>query len=301
MKKFIYVLGGIGLLLFSCNALKKGWDNLNLFPVAQDIELGKQVSMEIESNQAEFPVVPEKGNEVLYNYVKSLVTKILSSGKVNYANDFPWKITLINDINTLNAFATPGGYIYIYTGLLKFLDSEDQLAGVLGHEIAHAANRHSTKQLSKILGVQVLADASLGKQEVVKQVATTLLALSFSRAHETDADSMSVIYLCNSEYNAAGASGFFKKMQDQPSPPTWMSTHPNPKNRIENIDGKQKSLGCTGTATKSAEYAKIKALVDKIPGSKQSTDPANKTESNTPLPANDSDKRHKKIEKPGGK
>lgn len=81
----------------------------------------------------------------------------------------------------------------------------------MGHEIAHASKRHSTKQLTKSLGLQVLADAALGKQETVKQVATALISLSFSRAHETQADSMSVIYLCPTDYNANGASAFLKR------------------------------------------------------------------------------------------
>ncbi|MBK8954241.1 MAG: M48 family metalloprotease [Saprospiraceae bacterium] len=297
------------ILTSSCKTLKEGWDNLNLFPVSQDVELGKKVYLEISSNQAEYPELPRKGNELVYNYVESIVQKILKAGKVEYANDFEWKVTLINDLNTLNAFATPGGYIYIYTGLISFLDSEDQLAGVIGHEIAHAAKRHSTKQLSKSLGVQILADAALGKQEMIKQVATALLSLSFSRAHETQADSMSVVYLCPTNYNAAGASGFFKKMENQPAPPSWLSTHPNPKNRIENIDSKNKQLACTGKETYAKEYAKIKELVVKIapvkptesktlPKDSTSQKPPAKTQ--TPTPANTQDKRQKKLEKPGG-
>ncbi len=308
MKPLFLCLASFILFTSSCKSLKEGWDNLNLFPVSQDVELGKKVYLEISANQTEYPELPEKGNELLYQYVRNIVQKILKGEKVEYANDFAWKVTIINDLNTLNAFATPGGYIYLYTGLIAFLDSEDQLAGVLGHEIAHAAKRHSTKQLSKTLGVQILADAALGKEEMIKQVATTLLSLSFSRAHETDADSMSVVYLCPTHYNAAGASGFFKKMENQPVPPTWLSTHPNPKNRIQNIDGKHQRLACTGKETYQNEYQKIKNLVAKITPVKKETTPtlpqdSIKTNPKTQVPVNsgDEDKRHKKLEKPGGK
>lgn len=310
MKIILRFVLAVLILNSSCKTLKSGWDNLNLFPVSQDVALGKQVHLEIAGNQTEFPKLPEQGNEVVYNYVRNIVKKILGGGKVEYANDFAWDVTLINDLNTLNAFATPGGYIYIYTGLINFLDSEDQLAGVLGHEIAHSAKRHSTKQLSKSLGVQILADAALGKQEMIKQVATALLTLSFSRAHETQADSMSVVYLCPTHYNAGGASGFFKKMENQAAPPTWLSTHPNPKNRIQNIDSKNKSLACPGTQTFTKEYAKIKELVAKIPPApktdpktlpKDTGTPAPNDKSKTPTPANSSDKRQKKLEKPGGR
>lgn len=265
------------VLLCSCKSLKDSWENLNLFPVSQDVELGKQVNLEISNNQKDFPKVSEQGNEELYQYVRGVVHKILYNGSIDYAKDFAWQLTLINDIKTQNAFATPGGYIYVYTGLLKFLDSEDQLAGVLGHEIAHASLRHSTKQLSKMVGLQVLSDAALGNQETVKQVATAIIGLSFSRAHETQADSMSVIYLCPTEYNAAGASGFFKKIQGQPTQPEWLSTHPNPNNRIQNIDGKFKSLGCKGRETYVERYQKMKLLLDKIA-------PANGTNDTKTLP-----------------
>lgn len=301
--------------LFSCKSLKDSWDNLNLFPVSQDIELGKQVNAEISSDQNQFPKVPEQGNEELYQYVRGIVNKILNSSGIEYAKDFVWQVTLINDIKTQNAFATPGGYIFVYTGLLKFLDSEDQLAGVLGHEIAHAAKRHSTKQLTKMVGLQVLADAALGNKETVKQVATALIGLTFSRAHETQADSMSVIYLCPTEYNASGASGFFKKVQGQPTPPEWLSTHPNPANRVQNIDGKHKSMGCTGTATFTDRYQKMKLLLDKIPPppgkkdtqknlpntntNKTKTEETQKDKMGKPIPANTgTEGQHKKIEKP---
>jgi len=304
--KYLILTVFLFLEFSACKSLKKGWDNLNLFPVSQDVELGKQVYGEIIANEKDFPKLPESGNEELYKYINAIVQKILLTGKVDYAKDFPWKITIINDPKTQNAFATPGGYIFIYTGLLKFLDSEDQLAGVLGHEIAHAANRHSTKQLTKIVGLQVLADAALGNKETIKQVATALIGLSFSRAHETQADTFSVIYLCQTDYNANGASGFFKKIKGQGSQPSWLSTHPNPANRIESIDGKQKAMGCKGNQSYEKAYAKMKALLDKINPPilpEEKTIPntnanSTKKESKTPPPDTTVINKNKKIEKP---
>ncbi len=263
MKIKLFVI--LGLFSFcSCKWAKKSWNNLNVFPVSQDIELGKQVSAEIEANTAEFPILAQAGNETLYNYVNGLVKKILATNLVDYTKDFAWKVSIINDPKTLNAFCTPGGYIYIYTGLISYLDSEDQLAGVIGHEIAHAANRHSTKQLTKALGVQVLLDAALGKKEVLKQVTGALVVLSFSRAHETQADSFSVKYLCPTNWKANGAAGFFKKIEGQGAPPKWLSTHPNPANRVKSIDSKSAELKCTGNETNITAYNQIKALIKNI-------------------------------------
>ncbi|MEP7195054.1 MAG: M48 family metalloprotease [Saprospiraceae bacterium] len=252
-------------LFCNCSVLKKSWDNLNVFPVQQDIDLGNQVAAEILSNPDEYPIVPVAGNEAVYSYTNGIVKKILATNLVDYSRDFSWNIHIINDPKTLNAFCTPGGNIYIYTGLMSFLDSEDQFAGVIGHEMAHAANRHSTKQLTKSLGVQLLLDAALGNKDVVKQVTGALVNLSFSRAHETQADSFSVKYLCLTGLKANGASGFFKKIEGQPTPPQWLSTHPSPTNRVKAIDSKALELGCKGKEDNKSNYEKIKSLIASIP------------------------------------
>jgi predicted Zn-dependent protease len=149
--------------------------------------------------------------------------------------------------------------------LIKFLDSEDELMGVLGHEIAHADCRHSTAQLTKQYGIAFLADALLGNKAALNQIAKTLVGgvagLSFSRVNESEADSKSVQYLCSTSMNAAGAAGFFKKMEGQKQPPTWLSTHPNPTNRIANIEKKAQELNCSGSQTNTSHLYQDESIV----------------------------------------
>jgi len=240
----------LSVLLFSslsCDFTKKTVGSINLFPVEDDVKLGKQVSDEIASKPSEYPILPERGNEQVYRFIRGITQKILNSGQVRYKD--------------LNAFATPGGYIYVYTGLIKFLDSEDQLAGVMGHEIAHADRRHSTKQMTQTLGVQMLLAAALGDREAVQQVATGILGLKFSRNHESDADEYSVRYLCPTSYNAAGCAGFFRKMGSAQGVPVFLSTHPSPANRVEEIEAQKNTMGCQGTQTNKSQYSRIKALL----------------------------------------
>lgn len=260
----------LGVLLIitlytGCKSLASGANNLNAFTVAQDKELGDQVAAEIASKPAEFPVLPEQGNQEIYAYIRGLTNSLLNSGKVKYRNDFPWVVKIIKDDKTLNAFCTPGGHIYVYTGLIKYLDSEDQLIGVLGHEIAHADERHSTEQLTKQYGIAFLADALLGNKSALEQIAQSvvggLAGLSFSRANESEADNKSVEYLCGTNTNAAGAAGFFRKMGNEKAPPEWLSTHPNPTNRISNIEKKAVALGCKGTQTNASVYKQKKSLL----------------------------------------
>ena len=233
---------------WNCKLLKKAGD-INLFSIEDDKKLGLQVSKQIEGDPKQFPILPEKGNEEVYKYVRGLTTQLLRSGKVAHANDFDWKVQIIKDDKTLNAFAVPGGHLYVYTGLIKYLDSEDQLAGVMGHEIAHAAQRHSTQQMTKLYGLDALRLIITGKEDpgMLEQLALGLASLKFSRSHEAEADEQSVIYLCNSSLNAAGAAGFFEKIKGKGgTPPQFMSTHPDPGNAGEGHQGQGANAGLQG-------------------------------------------------------
>ncbi len=240
---------------------------VNLFSLDQDRQLGAQVNQEILANPSQYPVLPERGNEDIYRYVRGITTKILNSGKVEHKDEFAWEVRIIKDDKTLNAFCTPGGYIYVYTGLIKYLDSEEQLAGVMGHEIAHADKRHSTKQMTQTYGVQALASiasAAAGTGPQLGEIAAGLAGLRFSRNHETEADTYSVIYLCPTGYEADGAADFFVKLEQEGSggrAPQFLSTHPNPGNRVENIRQQAKERGCSGRDTNASEYARMKARI----------------------------------------
>ena len=244
-----------------CNS--KLFRGVNLFSVEDDIALGLQVSKQIESDPNQFPILPERGNEEAYQYIRNITAKILNTGKVKNRDKFAWQVKLIDDPETLNAFATPGGYIYVYTGLIKFLDTEDQLAGVMGHEIAHAALRHSTRQMTQAYGIQTLLSVVTGKADpgTMEQIALSLVSLKFGRGHESESDEYSVVYLCNSGYNAAGAAGFFKKLEGSSSPPEFMSTHPNPTNRVVNIESKASSMGCSPSTANKTRHNRIKSLL----------------------------------------
>ncbi|MBK9192426.1 MAG: M48 family metalloprotease [Crocinitomicaceae bacterium] len=234
----------------------------NLFTVQQDRDLGMQVAQEIESNPAEYPILDSASNVKAYKYIYDIRNKILATGKVKHKNEFAWRIRIINDEKTLNAFCTPGGYIYVYTGIIKYLDNESQLAGVMGHEMGHADLRHSTRQMTKLFGVQILMNAALGDSSAVGQITTALIGLSFSRDHETEADRMSVEYLCPTDWPADGAAGFFEKIEASGGVgvPEWLSTHPSPENRINNYHTWATESGCGGSNKHESEYDAFKRL-----------------------------------------
>jgi len=250
------------MLLMSCSTSQNA---LNLFTLQDDISFGKKVVSEIESDSSEYTILDSVQFSKVYSYIYDIRNTILSSGQVRFAEEFPWRIRIIHDDSTLNAFCTPGGYIYFFTGILKYLESEDQLAGVLGHEMGHADRRHSTRQMTKMFGVQVLLQIAAGNKEMLKQITSALIGLKFSRSHETEADNSSVQYLCPTVYNAAGGAGFFMKIQEGGGlgTPEFLSTHPNPSNRIENYNLKKEELNCLGKESFESRYALMKSQLPK--------------------------------------
>jgi predicted Zn-dependent protease len=263
-KNVIWVLGLFVLLSFS--SCKKDAPFVPLFSISDDIALGKQVEAEIAKDPAQFPILDSASNLQAYQFLYGIRNEILNSGAVVYKDDFPWKLRIVRNDTTLNAFCTPGGFIYVYTGLIKYLDSKDQLAGVIGHEMAHADRRHTSRSMQAQYGVITLLNIVLGKDnETLTQIAGSIYLLKNSRDHESEADDYSVRYLCPTPYNAAGASGFFQKLINEGYTESrlasFFSTHPSPTNRVQNINEQKVDLGCSGTGTFDAQYAAFKQLM----------------------------------------
>lgn len=238
---------------------------VNIFSVQDDIDLGAQVADEIASDPATYPILDSIEYADAYALVYDIRDRILNSGKVYHKNDFAWRVFIINDDDVVNAFCTPGGYIYVYTGLIRYLENEAQLAGVLGHEMAHADLRHTTDQLTEAYGLSLLISVVLGDNtSVLTDIAASLTQLAFSRADESQADEYSVIYLCPTDYYAAGAAGFFEKVEAEGDAniPVFLSTHPNPDDRIANIYATSDELDCSGDGIYDGRYAE---LIDALP------------------------------------
>lgn len=253
----------LDLVIFSCKKKENPDNSFNIFTIEDDKNLGKQVSDEIANNPTTYPLLDETQYSTSYDHLRRITNTILNSGKLNYKKEFVWQTKIIKDDSTQNAFCTPGGYIYVYTGLIKYLDNEDDLAGVMGHEIAHADRRHSTDQLTEQYGLQMLLDIVLGKgNETVKQIALGITALKYSRKRESEADEYSVIFLSGTSYKCDGAANFFEKLVKSGiecgDVGEFFSTHPCPDNRIQALHDKAKSVGCNTTPISNAQYIEFK-------------------------------------------
>ncbi len=238
------------LLLAACG----NTPDINLFSLDDDRQLGADLAAEIASDPETYPMLDAAQYPEAYTHLERVRDEILASGEVQLANEFEWQVHIIHDDDTLNAFAAPGGYIYVYTGLIRFLDNEDDFSGVMGHEIAHADLRHSTKQLTQAYGIQTLLGVVLGEDPgIIPEIAAGLVSLGFSREDETESDQFSVIYLCETDYAANGAAGFFEKLEGLELP-EFLSTHPSSDSRVDDINAHASELGCSTDANPNAQW-----------------------------------------------
>ncbi|MCO6465551.1 MAG: M48 family metalloprotease [Bradyrhizobiaceae bacterium] len=212
--------------------------SLNIFPVSEDKQLGAQFAADILKDPKTYPILNNVGAK---SYVQSIVNKIKMAPEVQYENTFPYVVEIINDDKTVNAFCTPGGYIYVYTGLIKMLDNEAALAGVLGHEIAHAERRHSTSRMTKAMGVQALLDMLSNKtsDRTINFAANAVAGMGLlknSRDDEDEADDYSFKYLRSTQWYPGGIMYFFEKVKGRGGSALeeLFSTHPMPQSRLDN-------------------------------------------------------------------
>jgi len=238
----------------------------NLFTLQQDIEIGESMDSAIRADPVEFPILDPVNYADAYQFMNSMMQRILQSDDFVHKQDFDYELTII-DKDVMNAFAVPGGKLYFYTGLLKYLDNASNLAGVLAHEMAHVDRRHSSAQLSKNYGVDYIINAIFGNdqsqlQQIAIDLAGGLAALKFSRSDEYEADEYSIRFLDDTDYyHPKGISGFFEKLdRDGHTGETFvfLSTHPSDDNRLAHINEIWIDLGSPGGDYFESEYLDFK-------------------------------------------
>ena len=172
-------------------------------------------------------------NKTVVNSIDSIVTHICISNKIERD-----KIRLhVIEKDEINAFALPNGHLVVYSGLILNSDNQEELTGVLCHEIAHIELNHVMKKLVKEIGLTVLISMTSGQvgTETIKETAKMLSSSAFERGLEKEADITAVTYLINSNINPKPFANFLFKLseteQNMPKYLTWISTHPDSKER----------------------------------------------------------------------
>ncbi|MCR4765029.1 MAG: M48 family metallopeptidase, partial [Bacteroidaceae bacterium] len=255
MKRLFFVFMTAALLLSSCGSVPiTGRKQLNL--VSDEEVLSSSLSQyssyikgaKISGNTTQSAMVTRVGKKI----AAATESYLKANGLADEIKNFSWEFNLVQD-DQLNAFCMPGGKIVVYEGLMKIISSDDELAVVVGHEVAHAVAKHSNERMSQQMlaqyGAQVLSGALSNKSAAVQSIAGQVygigaqygMMLPFSRKHESEADYMGMVFMTIAGYNPDVAVGFWQKMSagGQSSVPEFMSTHPSDQTRINDI---QKNL-----------------------------------------------------------
>lgn len=179
----------------------------------------------------------ENKNPFVVNAVDSIVTKICSENNIDRELI---KIHLL-DKDDINAFALPNGHLIVYTGLILNSENQEELSGVICHEMAHIQLNHVMKKLIKEVGLSVLISMTTGNggSETIKQTAKTLSSTAFDRSLEKEADIKAVDYLVNAKINPEPFANFLYKLSKTENETSkyliWISTHPESKERAKYI------------------------------------------------------------------
>ncbi|MGH9862301.1 MAG: M48 family metallopeptidase, partial [Candidatus Acidiferrales bacterium] len=248
-------------------SLKPG---MNFFKPEQDIELGRDASKDAEKQ------LPMLNRAEVDDYLNRLGQRLARNAPGHH---YPYQFKAVNQAE-INAFALPGGFLYVNRGTIEAAENEAQLAGVMAHEISHVALRHGTNQLSKalmvqaplaVLGGMLGGGGSLGGQlaQLGMQVGFSAVFLKFSRSAETQADVLGTQILYDAGYDARAMADFFETLEKKSKggrPPEFFSSHPNPENRRERIE---KEIGKLGRLERprrdSEEFQSIRSYLKGLP------------------------------------
>lgn len=235
-----------------------GKRQLALVSKQDEIALGKQSAEEVRQS------VGLVDNPALQQYVSSVA---MPMARASERPDLPWSFQVVDDA-TANAFALPGGPIFVTRGMLAHMDSEAELASVLGHEIGHVTARHSVSQLSKAqvaqlgLGLGSVLSPDIAQYGQLAAAGLQLLFLKYGRDDESQADELGFRYMVNAGYDPREMAKVFTTLERVSEAsgggklPTWLSTHPDPGDRARKASERAAALGrpLEGLKVRQAEY-----------------------------------------------
>ncbi len=246
--------------------LKPGW---NLFSKDSDIQMGREYSKQVEQENDLVPPGP------LTDYISSLGQKVATQPQ---ASGFPYTFRVVNDPN-INAFALPGGPVYINSGILLNAENEAQLLGVMAHECSHVALRHSTNQLTKANAIQIPAmiaglygQSKGGITGLLTQMGVGLAAngvlMKFSRGAEQQADLLGARMMSQIGYNPIEMARFFETLEAKAggkAGASFFASHPNPGNRVKYVSEEITLLPRREYGTDTGRFQQMKQLAKNLP------------------------------------
>jgi Zn-dependent protease with chaperone function len=248
----------------------------NKYSPADDVQLGRQAAAEVTK---QLPLLPEDGD--VDSYVERVGQHLARSIPAEFTHpEFHYDFSVVN-VSDINAFALPGGPMFVNRGMIEAAHSEAEMAGVMAHEISHVALRHGTAQATKAQnpGVQLgeIGGAILGAviggnvgQVVAQgtQLGLGAYMLKFSREYETQADVLGSQIMARAGYDPRALASMFKTIEQQGSNggPEWLSDHPNPGNRYERIsqEANMVTISSSKRSGQESEFPAIQTVLKRM-------------------------------------
>jgi predicted Zn-dependent protease len=260
----------IPFLLALLVMISSGAAAFSLVSVQDEIDIGKSAQKEVRAK------TPELTDRAVTSYIRSLGRRLAAQAD---GPEYPYSFSVAN-YRDINAFALPGGPVWVNRGAIQAAKNEAQLAGVIGHEIAHVANRHAAGQLTKAMGAQlglgllgaVLGnDRSVGAQavRVGSSLAANVTMMKFSRDDEREADEKGMLYMSRAGYDVRGMAQFMAILRDQQgrdpsSVEVFFASHPAPAERVERLE-REAAQFKRGGRRDSPDFQRIKRRLAQLP------------------------------------
>ncbi|MBX7257601.1 MAG: M48 family metalloprotease [Candidatus Hydrogenedentes bacterium] len=232
----------------------EGGEQFNMLSTQEEVALGDKISQEVEKKEKIL------NDPAIQAYVREIGARI---AKQSPRTDVPYKFTVIDNPKTVNAFALPGGHMYIYTGLMKLCANEAELASVMGHEIAHVAAHHHGESMTRQYGYSLIASLILGDSpsanaELMAQIVGSLGESKFSRTQENEADRMGMDFLFRAGYKPEAMVTFMEKMNASEGGGSgggllkYLSSHPPTPERIAALQAQEQQYPADLRASSAA-------------------------------------------------
>jgi predicted Zn-dependent protease len=250
------------ILMLAAGCGSSGGGGFNLISIEEEWALGNQLARDIEQQMTlvRDPAV----NQYVTRLGQSIVNQTAMA-------QLPWNFHVVQS-DEINAFAIPGGHVYVTTGLIKAADQASELAGVMAHEIAHGVERHATEQMTRSYGLNILAGMVLGQnpetyQQILAQVVGGGAMASFSRDAERESDQLAVQWLPRIGFHPEGMATMFEELlRNRQSAPNavdkFFSTHPLTESRITDVRQQIRSMNLSSNLRMDeSAYQSVRARV----------------------------------------
>ncbi len=213
-----------------------------VLPPSQEEQLGAQFSNQVERE------MDLHDNPQVQAYIATLGNAAVQAAGDDAPDPIEFEFHVVDDSDTVNAFAGPGGQIYFFSGLLLEADNAAEVMGVMAHEVAHVTKRHVAERLATSYGLQALASAALGDNPgLLTQLASSITAqgfmLKYSRDQERQADDVGFTYVTDTSYDPVGMVSFFRKLGGGGGAPVFLSSHPSPEQRVDYLTDSLEAYG----------------------------------------------------------